>query len=107
MKISLDESVTKHLKPFLSQYEVFTVREMNWGGIKNGRLMSLCVENHFDILLTIDKNIWYQQNLHKYPLAIVILNCLTSKIEEIKDYIINFKLRVQEFEKYNAYLLNK
>ena len=34
---------------------------MQWSGIKNGKLMTLCVEHDFDILLTIDKNLQYQQ----------------------------------------------
>ncbi len=68
MKILLDECVTKHLKPYLASHEVSTVKEMNWSGIKNGKLMTLCVENNFDILLTIDKNLQHQQNVYKYPL---------------------------------------
>ena len=44
MKILLDECVTKHLKPHLSDHDVWTVREMGWSGIKNGKLMTLCVE---------------------------------------------------------------
>ena len=54
MKILLDECVTKHLKPHLSGYQVSTVRELGWSGVKNGKLMTLCVENGFDILLTIE-----------------------------------------------------
>ncbi len=41
MKILLDECVTKYLKPHLSDYEVSTVREMQWSGIKNGSLYSI------------------------------------------------------------------
>jgi len=40
MKILLDECVTKRLKPYLKEYEVFTVTEMRWNGIKNGELMT-------------------------------------------------------------------
>jgi len=82
MKILLDECVTKHLKPRLSQYEVFTVREMGWSGIKNGKLMTLCAENNFQILLSIDKNLQYQQNLEKYPISIVIFNSYSSKMQQ-------------------------
>ena len=60
MKILLDECVTKRLKKYLSEFEVFTVRELRLGGIKNGKLMTYCAENNFDILLTIDKNIMFQ-----------------------------------------------
>lgn len=70
MKILLDECVTKHLKSYLSDFEVITVREMQWSGIKNGKLMALCVENGFDVLLTT-----------------VVLNSFISKVEELKDFI--------------------
>jgi len=55
---------------------------MRWNGIKNGMRLSLCVENGFELLLTIDKNLMHQQNLEKFNIAIVDLNSLTSKVEE-------------------------
>ncbi len=72
MKILLDECVTKRLKPHLSEFEVVTVSEMKWNGIKNGKLMALCIENNFELLLTVDKNLMFQQNLDKYKLTIAI-----------------------------------
>jgi predicted nuclease of predicted toxin-antitoxin system len=107
MKILLDECVTKRLKADLNEFEVFTVRELGLGGVKNGRLMAFCVENNFDILLTIDKNLIYQQNLEKYPITTVVLNCFTSKIEELITYLPSFRLQVGEFEKHKAYIIDK
>lgn len=107
MKILLDECVTKHLKPFLVGHEVFTVRELGWSGIKNGVPMKQCVEEQFDILLTIDKNLQYQQNLDSYPITIIILNSITSKVEELKDFIPLFLKKIQNFEKNKAYILEK
>jgi len=46
----------------LEEFEVFTVRELELSGIINGKLLLFCVENNFDILLTIDKNLMFQQN---------------------------------------------
>jgi predicted nuclease of predicted toxin-antitoxin system len=60
MKILLDECVTKRLKNFLVEFDVYTVTELGLSGIKNGKLMSYCVENNFDVLLTIDKNLMFQ-----------------------------------------------
>lgn len=65
MKILLDECVTKKLKRSFTEHKVFTVRELGWSGLKNGSLMKEAIANNFDILLTIDKNIGYQQNLKK------------------------------------------
>ena len=107
MKILLDECVTKHLKKYLSDFEVLTVREMQWSGIKNGKLMTLCLENGFDVLLTIDKNLRYQQNLDKYALTIVVLNSFTSKVEELRDFIPSLLRQLPRFEKHTAYLIDK
>ena len=107
MKILLDECVTKHLKPHLPDHEVYTVREMGWGGIKNGRLMALCVENGFDVLLTIDKNLQYQQNLERYPLMIVVLNSANSKVEELVLFLPAFEIQLPNFQKNKAYIIDK
>lgn len=107
MKILLDECVTKRLKNHLTEFDVFTVRELNLSGIKNGVLMNYCVENNFDILLTIDKNLMHQQNLDKYPVTIAVLNCFTSKIEELITFLPSFKLQVDKLKKYQAYIIDK
>ena len=107
MKILLDECVTKRLKNHLIEFDVFTVRELSLSGIKNGKLMTYCVENNFDILLTIDKNLMFQQNLDKYPLTIAVLNCFTSKIEELITFLPSFKLQVDILEKHQAYIIDK
>jgi hypothetical protein len=104
MKILLDECVTRHLKPYLNTHEVATVVELGWSGIKNGRLMALCAEHHFDILLTIDKNLQYQQNLDKYPLTIVVLNSFSSKIEVLIKFLPALGSGIEQFEKHKAYL---
>lgn len=107
MKILLDECITKRLKPYLKEFEVFTVSEMKWNGIKNGKLMSLWIDNNFDLLLTIDMNLLFQQNLSKYRLSIVVLNSLTSKIDELILFIPSFKSQVDVFEKSKAYIIEK
>ena len=107
MKILLDECVTKRLKKHLEEFEVFTVRDLELSGIKNGKLMAYCAENKFDILLTIDKNLIQQQNLDKYPVSIAILNSFTSKIEELITFLPSFKLQVSTFQKHKAYIIDK
>ncbi len=107
MKILLDECVTKRLKLHLQEFDVFTVRELGLSGMKNGQLMTFCSENSFDILLTIDKNLMFQQNLEKYPVTIVVLNSITSKIEELLTYLPSLKTQVYKLEKHRAYIIEK
>lgn len=107
MKILLDECVTPKMKPYLTPHEVFTVTQMGWNGIKNGKLISLCVEHNFDVLLTIDKNLMFQQNLQKFNLTIAVLNSITSKVEEIKNFVPSFLRQADYFEKRKAYLIER
>jgi hypothetical protein len=107
MKILLDECITKRLKKYLKEFDVFTVTELQLSGIKNGTLMSYCVENKFDILLSIDKNLLHQQNIERFVLFIVIFNCVSSKIEELSTFIPSFKLNIENFKKNKAYIIEK
>lgn len=83
------------------------MRKLQWSGIKNGELMALCVEHQFDILLTIDKNLQFQQNFENYAITIVVLNSFTSKIEELLTFMPAFHKQAEHFEKHKAYLINK
>ncbi len=103
MKILLDECVTKKAKPLLSEFEVFTVAEMNFSGLKNGKLLTAAEKFGFDILLTIDKNIDYQQNITKYQISIVILDVLKSTVFHIQELIPEFKKKMNTFEKGRSY----
>ena len=71
MKILLDESLPRKLKnDFGTDHEVWTVRDKNWLGQKNGALLKLMVEDHFELFITVDQNLPYQQNLYRLPLTI-------------------------------------
>ena len=59
MRLLLDENLPKRLKHDFTEHEIYTVRDKNWNGIKNGELLHLLIENNFDALLTFDKNLQY------------------------------------------------
>ncbi len=107
MKILLDECVTKRLLPLLNDHDVFTVIQQKWNGLRNGQLMTKAVEEHFDLLLTIDKNLVHQQNIGKYNLIVVVIDSPSSTIESIKEYLPSFRKQLAAFEKRNAYVISK
>jgi len=72
VKILLDESVPRLLKLRLSHLDFSTVQEMGWAGLRNGELLRRA-EEHFDIFVTADQNLRYQQNLSGRKLAILVL----------------------------------
>lgn len=63
MRILLDESLPRDLSALLVGHEAVTVRAAGWSGVKNGRLLAFAA-TRFDVFLTADRNIEYQQNDH-------------------------------------------
>ena len=73
MRVLLDENVDRRLRSFFdSSLDVVTVTEQGWSGMKNGELLSVAGQK-FEILVTMDRNMQYQQNLASYDLAVVLI----------------------------------
>ena len=70
--IILDENVPQALKQMLWGHRVTTVQEKGWGGIQNGELLAF-LDGYFDVFITADKNLRYQQNLSQRKIAIIEL----------------------------------
>ena len=83
MRILLDENVDRRLKGDLTgEHEIVTVAEAGWAGKKNGELLRLA-ENRFDVLLSTDKGIPYQQNVSRFDLAVVLLRAKSNAYEDL------------------------
>lgn len=87
MKLLLDENLPGRLKQDFQMIEAFTVREMGWEGIKNGQLLEKMRANGFDVLLTFDKNIQFQQNLDRLGVAVLILDTPGNKYSELRPLV--------------------
>ena len=88
MKILLDENLPLKLKlSFANNHEIRSVREMGWAGKRNGELLGLMVLDGFDALVTIDKNLQYQQNIGRFPLTIFVLDAPNNKLTTLNPYI--------------------
>ena len=83
MKLLLDECVTRYVKRDLTGHVVFTVEEAGLKGLKNGDLLDAASGN-FDVLLTVDKSIPYQQNTTGLQIAIIILASHSNAYPSIK-----------------------
>jgi hypothetical protein len=74
MRILLDENIPEGLRTQLPGHEVKSVHEMGWDGIVNGTLLALADEAAFEVLITGDLNIRYQNNLSPRRIAIVAIS---------------------------------
>ncbi len=80
MNILLDECVPKRLKRYLVGHAVRTVVEMGWSGTKNAHLLTLA-EPYFEVFITVDQNLRYQQNLRGFKVAIIVLIVPDNQID--------------------------
>src|SRR5450432_3910765 len=87
MKVLLDENLPHELRPHLQGHDVFTVQYMGWSGVKNGLLLIQAAAAAFDVMVTMDSGVPYQQNLSTLPLAIVVLSAASNDIDDLRPLI--------------------
>ncbi len=86
MKILLDENIPKRFRVQgrTGIAEVKTINEMSWKGKTNGELLRLLTSNGFDVLITLDKSLYQQQNLINFSVTVILLRVKTDKYEDIQ-----------------------
>ena len=82
MRILLDESVPGRFGALLVGHSTATVQRRGWASITNGKLLALAA-GEFDVLLTADKGMEYQQNLATLPVSILIVLARSNRIEDL------------------------
>ncbi|MDO1445960.1 hypothetical protein Q0590_06835 [Rhodocytophaga aerolata] len=95
MKILLDENLPKRLKKDFPAHDIYTIWEKAWNGKKNGELMALLKADEFQILMTFDKNLPFQQNFDKYPITVFVLDAADNTYTTLKELVplINKEMR--------------
>lgn len=83
MKLLLDECTPWRLRRDFTGHEVFTVEQAKLKGLKNGKLLR-AASGHFDVLITVDQNIGYQQPLTSLQIAILILVARSNRYEDLQ-----------------------
>ena len=97
MKILLDENLPRKLKlGFSVDHELFSVGEMDWLGKRNGELLGLMTLHGFDALITIDKNLRYQQNLDRFPIRLFVLDAANNRLDTLEPYVAKLSQIVDE-----------
>src|SRR5437016_2141174 len=82
MRLLLDECAPRRQRRDFPGHTVSTIEQAGLKGLKNGALL-LAASESFDVLVTLDKNIEYQQNPKRLPMAILILSVFNNRYESI------------------------
>ena len=89
MRVLLDECLPRRLKRELVGHEARTSPEMGWANMRNGALLGLAV-GQFDVFLTADRNLSYQQELGSFDIAVVVLVARSNHLDDLRPLVPRF-----------------
>ena len=107
MKLLLDENLPKRLKQDFQEFEIYTVRDQGWNGVRNGDLLKRLLDTGFKTLITFDKNLRHQQNFDKYPIAVFVLVAENNTYSILSELVENVRLELNQSLKTGATTIQK
>jgi len=86
VRLLLDECVDRRFAREIIGHEVTTVPDAGWASAKNGDLLALA-QKSFDVFVTVDRNLFFQQRLPSFSIAVVILRARTNRLVDLRPLI--------------------
>jgi predicted nuclease of predicted toxin-antitoxin system len=86
VRILLDECVDWRLARDIADHDVKTTRQMGWTTIKNGELLARASEQ-FDVFITVDRNLSFQQHLVSFPIAVIVLHARSNRLADLRPLV--------------------
>lgn len=86
MKILLDECIDRRLAKDIAGHEVKTVPQLGWAATKNGELLALA-EKDFEVFVTVDRNLSFQQNLPRHSIAVIVLRAQSNRLRDLRPLV--------------------
>ena len=93
MKVFVDECVDWRLSRDIVGHEVRTARQMGWTTTKNGELLALAARE-FDVFVTVDRNLSFQQNLPTFSIAVIVLRARSNRLADLKPLVPELLARI-------------
>ena len=87
MLVLLDEQLPRHLAREIGGHNVSTVQQRGWAGPKNGELLRVAADAGFEVLVTADRNLQFQQNLWLAQLGIVLFVAPSNALEDLRSLV--------------------
>jgi hypothetical protein len=86
VRILLDESIPIDFAQDLTGLDVQTVKRLGWAGLKNGALLRQAV-GQFQVLVTMDKNLQFQQNLAALSIGVVLIRAHSNRLDDLRPLV--------------------
>jgi len=98
VKVPLDECVDWRLSRDIVGHDVKTARQMGWSTIENGQLLTLAAQ-HFDVFVTVDRNLSFQQNLTRFDIAVIVLRTESNRLQDLRRLVPQLLARISVAER--------
>lgn len=82
-RVLFDEDMPRQLRRDLTEFQIATVQEEGWSSVKNGELLHLA-SLAFDVLVTADKRLQYQQNLPRFDIGVVVIAAVDTRLPHLQ-----------------------
>ena len=86
MKVLLDECGDWRLARDIAGHDVKTARQMGWATIGNGELLA-SADGAFDVFVTVDRNLSFQQNLPAFSIAVIVLRTKSNRLSDLRQLV--------------------
>ena len=86
LRVLLDECLDRRLRKEFPGHIVRTVPEVGWAGLTNGVLLGRA-EKAFDVFVTVDRNLTFQQDVSRFKIAILVLHASSNRAEDLRRLI--------------------
>lgn len=98
MKVLLDECIDHRLAKEIDGHEVVTVPQAGWAGIQNGELLRRAQEQ-FDVFVTVDRNLSFQQQLPQFTIAVIVLQAPTNRLKDLRPLVTQLQRKLSDAPK--------
>ena len=87
MRVLLDEQLPRELAHEITGHDVRTVQQQGWAGLRNGELLQRATDVGFEVFVTADQSLPFQQNLARYSLAVVVLVARSNSLRHLRPLV--------------------
>jgi hypothetical protein len=84
MRVLVDECIDEALRHEMAGHDCQTCRYAGFKGLTNGRLLAAAEQAAFDVIITVDRNMQYQQRFREREIALVILESRTTNLDDLR-----------------------
>ncbi|HXH39097.1 MAG TPA: hypothetical protein VNN08_10755 [Thermoanaerobaculia bacterium] len=83
-RVLFDEDMPRQLRRDLPEFEIRTVQEQGWSSIQNGELLRRASAAFFDVLVTADQRLQYQQNIAAFDIGVVVIVSIDTRLPNLR-----------------------